>query len=733
MKRTLAMLLAVLMIVGLFAGCKKTDDTPSTTKGGTDTQAPTTPATDPTDTTTEPEEEIDPYTLESQEVYNAVLGEFMEYYNKAIALSDTDERLVNYAIAEAKMLESGVLLPTTRQGGNYAITKTVYKSVTSQKWGNDSERFHNLITTNEMVKAEDWDAMKTMWAEAATADEYITNVKAYLAEHGYTIKDTYTLAYADDPVTWDAHNTSSSADSEAIVNTYDGLMEYDCKNNQQPALAESYDVSDDGLTYTYHIRQGAKWVDSQGREVADVTADDFVAGMQHLFDCKAGLETLLDGIIVGAHDYIEGNLTDFTQVGVEAVDDYTLVYTLETPAPFFPSMVGYNLFAPLCRSYYESLGGKFGAEYAPDAEDYKYGKTPDTIAYCGPYIVSNATEKNTIVFQANPLYWNKDNIQNKTITWIYDAQDDPNSGYYGVTRDNTRDGSGLTAANIETAKADGLFEPYAHLSETDATSFCFFLNINRNENAYANVADPTKVVSPKTEEQKVVTRAALSNVHFRRAFVMSADRAVYNEQVRGADLKLVNLCNSYVPGDFDFLKKDVTVDINGVSTTFPAGTYYGAIMQAVLDSDGVLPVKVWDAETMSGDGFDGWYNPEAAKAELAIAIEELKAEGIEITAENPVTLDFPYPSFIESFKNKNQAFKKSVEETTEGLIQINLTDCADATEYYGAGYRTQSGAEANYDIYDVSGWSPDYGDPKSYLDTMLPNYAGFMTKTLGVF
>ena len=98
-------------------------------------------------------------------------------------------------------------------------------------------------------------------------------------EKGYTLKDTYNMGYASDPKTLDALATSRSADSEAIVNTYDGLVEYDNENEIKPALAESWEVSEDGKTYTFHIRQGAKWVDAQGREVADVKADDFVASM----------------------------------------------------------------------------------------------------------------------------------------------------------------------------------------------------------------------------------------------------------------------------------------------------------------------------------------------------------------------------------------------------------------------------------------------------------------------
>ena len=79
------------------------------------------------------------------------------------------------------------------------------------------------------------------------------------------------------------------------------------------------------------------------------------------------------------------------------------------------------------------------------------------------------------------------------------------------------------------------------------------------------------------------------------------------------------------------------------------------------------------------------------------------------------------------------AYKQSVESTLEGKVIVNLVACADADEWQNAGYYTENGAEANYHVYDLSGWGPDYGDPSSYLDTMLPDYAGYMTKCIGIF
>ena len=68
-------------------------------------------------------------------------------------------------------------------------------------------------------------------------------------------------------------------------------------------------------------------------------------------------------------------------------------YTLEEPCSYFMTMLGYSIFAPMSKDFYESEGGKFGAEFDSSASDYLYGKGPDSIAYCGPYVVTNATER----------------------------------------------------------------------------------------------------------------------------------------------------------------------------------------------------------------------------------------------------------------------------------------------------------------------------------------------------
>lgn len=669
------------------------------------------------------------YDETSTELYNEALGDFNDALATAKEAETVDERYALMAVAEGKLMESAMMYPLTSKGGMYAMYRMAPRTKDYTLWGSDTDRYHQYVVTTDFIKAEDYNEMRAKWDELKGTGTYESWVKEYLAGKGYTLKDSFSMPYVSDPVTWDGLATSRAADNDAIINTYDGLMEYDVEGTLQPALAESYEISDDGLTYTFHLRKDVKWTDSQGREVDTVKADDFVAGMQHMCDAQGGLEYLVQGVIKNVSQYISGEVTDFDEVGVKAVDDYTVEYTLEEPCSYFMTMLGYTIFMPMSRSYYQSQGGKFGAEYDSSAADYQYGKDSNSIAYCGPYLVTNATAKNTIVFKLSDSYWNKDNVNIKTLTWLFNDQSDVTKMYTDA-KAGTVDYVNLNTSTMETAKSEGLYDQYAVVSDTNATSFMAFYNINRTATANAN--DGTTAKSTKSDEEIQRTNKALQNVHFRRAISFAADRGAYNAQQVGEDLKYTSLRNTFTPGYFVSLSKDTTIQINGTDTTFPAGTYYGEIVQKQIDADGVK-IKVWDAENKTSDGFDGWYNPENAVEELNTAIEELAEEGITIDESNPIQIEYPYPSAVEVYTNKANSYKKSVEAALGGKVVINLVDAVDLDGWYYAGYYANYGYEANYDVYDVSGWSPDFGDPCSYLDTMLPDYEGYMTKCFGIF
>ena len=726
MKKLFALLLAVVMVISM-AACGSTTPAGTTAAANAGTGAQVTPGVD---SFVDPYADIADYDELSAAVYEAVLGEFNKYYEEAMAETNVSMRYAKMAIAEAKLLGAGIFLPTTSQGGNYAMTKVAPYTNTPVLFGNDEYRFHDRIVTNEPIKAVHINEMKTKWAELAGTGTYEQWVKDYLADNGYTTRTEATFYFDANVETWDVLATSYAADSEILVNTYDGLVEYDMENQAQPALATGYTVSDDGLTYTFTLREGLVWVDNQGREVGKITADDFVAGMQHVCDAAGGLEYLLGAgfaNIVNADAYVAGEVTDFAEVGVKAIDEYTLQYTLDKPTNYFPTMLSYGVFAPLCRSYYESMGGKFGDDFDASAADYLYGKGPDSIAYCGPFLITNYTANNMISFETNSTYWNVDGNNLTKMTFMYTDGTD-HQKMYDDFFNGVVDTLGMTTERVEIARAAGTFDEYAYIADTNATTYCGFFNLRRA--AFANYNDANVGISPKTEEDIVRTGAAMLNKNFRLALATSIDRATYNEQSVGSELKLTNLCNSYTPGTFVSLDEETTVEINGVAKTYAKGTFYGQIVQDQLDADGVM-LTVWNGLTSSG--FDGWYNPEACKIYMAAAVEELGAIGIEVSVENPIYLDIPVRTDSTVSMNQKQAMKKSIEAATGGLIMVNLVEYATRDEYLAATYRFSVGNEANFDLNDGSGWGPDYGDPSTYLGTMLPDYAGYMTKSLGIF
>ncbi|MBR1867535.1 MAG: peptide ABC transporter substrate-binding protein [Clostridia bacterium] len=674
------------------------------------------------------------YMERSEAIYDYVLGDFAEAYAKAFEAATLSERYALMAIAEAKLLETGVMLPTTTKGGNYAITRVAPKTISSVMWGNDNTRYHQAIVATELITAADRAALKGLYADAETSADYEEAAKKYLTDHGYELQDSYSLAYSSDPQTWDVLATSKAADSEAIVNTYDGLVEYDSKNQLQPALATEWTKSADGKTYTFTIRSNQVWVDKDGTKVADVTADDFVAGFQHMLDAKGGLQSLVSGIVVGVKEYLAGE-AEFNEVGVKA-EGNKVVYTLTDDCSYFMSMLTYGLFAPMSRSYYQSQGGKFGSEYNATAEDYNYGRDSEHIAYCGPYTVTNNTAKNTIEFTANEKYWNAAKVNAKKIIWKYNDGIVTTKAYEDA-KAGTTDGSGLNSDALALAKTEdynskNIFDTYVYVTDTDSTSYMNWVNINRI--SFANTQDGA-LPSPKTEEQKKRAQTALLNQHFRLALDMAIDRISYNGASVGADLAATSLRNSYTPGVFVVLSEDTTVSINGKATTFKTGTYYGKIMQAQIDADGYA-MKVWNDEADGGigssDGYDGWYNPTAAKAELDKAIAELAQIGVAISEENPIYVDFYYYGSAVG-KARANVYQQSIKSALGSKVVVNLVEATTADDYYNFGYNNDEGWRMNYDLSNYSGWGPDYGDPQTYLDTFLGDGDGYMTISLSLF
>ena len=760
--RILCLVLALVMCLSLVACGGNNDDT----SGNDGTNPPDTSKDTSTDTSTEPQGPEDDGTLmadthhqadfdqvafdaAADEIYDEVLGDFYDAYQKAIAETENvDLRTALMAVAEAKMLESGVFGPgNVNSGGNYSISKIIPHTAPTVAWGFDGDTggraIKSVLIVDQILTPDQRNMLSAKWKELEGTGTWDAWVRQWIADNGYTVADSLTTGYSGEPSTWDALASYQSTVGQPVSMLMDTLLTYDTENVQHPALAESYDVSEDGLTYTFHLRQGMKWVTYQGTEIGEIKADDFVAGMQHAADASPTLASVLFGTLTNLEEYCYGEVTDFAQVGVKALDDYTVQYTLAVPAPWFPTLTGYSLLYPMSRSYYESQGGKFGQEFNSESDTYLYGTDPQHIAYCGPYLVSNYTYNNRFVFVANPSYRDAENVTLKTITWLYDDGTDPTRNWT-FFMDGTYNGSiSLSAENLVQAQQtkvpddpDGktYFEKYSVVSAADKSSMMSAFNLNRY--AYANYNDETRMVSAQTASVAARTHAALMNQNFRLALTLGLDRGAYGAIGRSEELKYTRLINTYTPGDLVSLTNDTTVDINGTATTFKAGTYYGEIVQAQITADG-YPMKVWD-ETLndglgSSAGFDGWYNPEKAAEYMDKAIEELAAEGVVIDKDNPIQLDMAYGSFYTLWNQQHNALKQLIEGAFDGLVVVNLIDCVDQDGYYNATYYGNTGYTMNYDyMYGASGWSPDYGSPQTYLDTMKPGSGGSMTIMAGL-
>lgn len=719
MKKFIALLMAAAMVFAMVA-CNSNTNTPDI-----DVQTP-----EPVDTSVIPSEPVSPDTPvdveyvrgDDEEKYQAALGEYEELMAAAKAAATNDERFMLYAQAEAYLLESAVMIPDTTQGGAYTISRVAYRTIPYVQWGNDDDRLKSMVISDEFITKEERAEMVAAW-EAALAGGPAYDPATILTSKGHTLQQDYTTTFQTAPVTIDWLNTSSQSDTEITVNCVDGLVEYDNLGSMQPALAESWEsrINDDGTeTYTFHIRKGVNWYTSEGTKYAEVTAHDFVAGFHHMLDTQAGLEWLIDGVVVGGTNYY-ANGGSWDEVGYKAIDDYTLEITLEKPISYFMTMLTYSCFLPICDSFYQSHGGVYGVEeYATasaDTNTYTFGKSEDVASqvYCGPFLLQKLQKDSEIYIVKNKEYYGADKVTLNSIKWVFDNGENPDALYNDAVA-GTYAGIGLTVSSglLDKAKADGNFDKYSYVSDTTSTTYFGGLNINRGTFAL----ESGTVASPKTEQQKIDTDTALNNKHFRQAMQYAFDKATVNATSRGEELACTNLRNMYTHPEFVKLENEVT-DKDG--HTFPAGTLYGDMVQYYCEQYG-MPIDVHD-------GIDGWYHPEEAKAALEAAKAEL---GDSVTY--PIYIDVVYYSASDAQTAQANAYKSVIEGTlgAENVV-VNLVEATTPEDYYASGYRASNGEAGNYDMFYGSGWGPDFGDPCTYLDTFLGEGAGYMTKVIGVF
>ena len=493
---------------------------------------------------------------------------------------------------------------------------------------------------------------------------------------------TFSYIYETDPDNLNYLTTGKAATANITSNVIDGLLENDRYGNFVPSMAEDWSVSKDGLTYTYTLRKDAKWYTSEGEEYAEVKAQDFVTGLKYAADKKSDGLYLVQESIKGLDAYVKGEITDFSQVGIKALDDYTVQYTLNKPESFWNSKTTMGVLAPVNEEFLNSKG-----------DDFAKGTDPSSILYNGPFLLKSIVAKSSVEFEKNPNYWDKDNVHlDKVKLSFWDGQDTnkPTEAF----KDGSFTMARLFPTSASYSETEKTFKDNIVYTQQDSTTYLVGTNIDRQSYKYT---------SKTTDEEKVSTKKALLNKDFRQAIAFGFDRTAYASQVNGASGATKLLRNLFVPPTF------VQAD----------GKNFGELVKEKLVTYG----DEWSNVNLD-DAQDGLYNPDKAKAEFAKAKAALQAEGVKF----PIHLDMPVDQTNTTKVQRVQSFKQSVEENlgSDNVVidiqQLQKDDVQNIT------YFAETAAGEDWDISDNVGWSPDYIDPSTYLDIIKPS-VGENTKT----
>lgn len=528
------------------------------------------------------------------------------------------------------------------------------------------------------MKTKKW--MLTAGVVLSTAVLLVACGKAFKEADAPT---TFSYVYGVDPSSLDYSIATRTSTTDIIGNVVDGLLENDEYGNLIPSLAEDWSVSQDGLTYTYKLRKGVKWYTSEGEEYAEVTAHDFVTGLKHVADGKSDGVTLIQNSIKGLNEYMTGETNDFSTVGVKALDDYTVQYTLNAPEIFWNSKVTSATMLPVNEEFLKASGKNYGAV------------SPSGILYNGPYILKTLTSKSLIEYEKNPNYWDKEKVKiEKVKLTYYDGSDQESlirsfsSGVYTTAR--------IFPSSSNFASTLEQYGDKITYSPQDSTSYYFTFNVNRQ--SYNKTAKTS-------EEQKTSTKEAMLNKDFRQAINFAFNRHSYAAQLNGEDGADKIIRNSLVPDNF----------------VQSGGKNFGDIAQAELVNYG----DQWKGVELV-DGKDTIYNPDKAKASFEKAKKELEAKGVTF----PIHLDVPVEQTDTIAVQQSNSFKQSIESTlgSENVV-IDVLQMTD-NEKESITSQARVPAQKDYDL-NSTGWAPSYQDPASYLNIMDPK-TGSAMKHLGI-
>lgn len=482
---------------------------------------------------------------------------------------------------------------------------------------------------------------------------------ACMAGAGMAEEKALNTLYSSEISTLNYLTTSTTKDFAISANVIDTLVEYDRYGNIQPSLAEKWEMSEDGLTWTFHLRRDAVWVNAKGEVQANVTANDFVSAAKYLLDDKNASSTanLFYSIIAGAEAYYESTVpaaegeaaktpVDFETVGVKALDEYTLQYTLAYPCAYFESMMTYVCFMPVYGPFLEEKGDRFGV-----ADD------ENSILYCGAYILSEFKPQEVRVLSKNPAYWDKDNVKIDTIrsTFNKEASSIGAEMYKRGEIDSASIDVTTAASWLKDPETEKLIRP---VRQTSFYSYFYCLNFDANFDEAYEPENWTK---------------AVNNEAFRKSLYHGLDR-VKAMLITEPDNPESIIFNTIVPTNYATL-------------------------------DGIDYTLVGDLKPITELG-TGTFDAEKALAFKAQAIEELTAAG----ATFPVKVLLKYNPRVNGWDSECLV----IEQQLEALLG---TDYIDVIVEAGPadGFLSEVRRSGNYALLKCN-WGPDYADPQTFTD-----------------
>jgi len=496
-------------------------------------------------------------------------------------------------------------------------------------------------------------------------------------EDKYQIKDLVMSKVSSRELeSWNILRCQSEMAGENLIQCVDGLVEVDNHGKLIPGIAESWETNDEGKTWTFHLRQGVKWVDWQGNVMADCTAKDWLTAMEwilNFYKNESYNSSMPREMIQGATEYVEYTTalseaeaqalnaepgSKFLEmVGIEAPDDYTLVYHCVAEKPYFETLAACECLYPMNQGAVDAAGGP--KEYA--------GVDNTGIWYNGPYTVTEYINANTKVFTKNPEYWDTESYRFDTVTYRYV---DSNDVAYTLFENGEIDYVDLTESNLSTILNDPnhkYADNYVHIPTTKY-AYSFLWNYNKLND------DQT----PDLNWNK-----AIANTAFRQSILYGLD--------------LTEVWHRQDPID-PLICENNTFTMKGLCYTSDGKDY----TQLVRDN---LGVGDYNGETMVR------LNKEKFEALKAQAMEELTAVGVTFPVHMRYFIKASNQTALDDANVMKNAFSQSL---GDDYIVMDIDTYVSSS--------SKEVTKLHRGSVSISGWGADYGDPMNYVAQIISGY-----------